>query len=99
MFVKMIMAPRLVRVDTERIADWKLSSIHLSPWKRIWKYGAAAMNMFLFYRARVSSSRYIISLSIVVLAYHAHNIATPSRASASAAKEGAVTVFGKERRD
>ena len=53
MFVRRIMAPRLVIVETVRIADWKFATIQVSPAKREAKYGAAARNMFLKTRGSV----------------------------------------------
>jgi len=57
MLVRTSIAERLVTVETERMADWELSSIHSLELSRFWKYGAAARNMFLRGESRQHQSR------------------------------------------
>ena len=47
MLVRISMASRFTVVETVRMADCELARIQGSDWKRVWKYGAAARNMFL----------------------------------------------------
>lgn len=42
------MESRLVMQPTDVMADWKCSRMLALSAKRVWKYGAAARNMFLF---------------------------------------------------
>lgn len=72
-FVRMSIEPRFATVDTESSADWKLVRIQSSDWKRRWKYGPAARNMFLIRVSRCSLT--LLSLE----AHQAHSMAIPSR--------------------
>ncbi|KAI7205901.1 hypothetical protein KC324_g41 [Hortaea werneckii] len=55
--VRTSIEPRFVTVETEISAAWKLSKIHLLLWKRCWKYGPAAKNMFQAHSIDTPSKR------------------------------------------